>query len=195
MNKLAIYKLSIYGIGAIALFLCIYYGVSANENNNKISALIGSIFTILGLILTLIQLLLVKESTDKAQKEIRAAVDKALQDNYEKSLLANFSEAIANIEKIQTSFIDKKYEVTRIHLRNLSNFLAGISISCKSIIKEAGLESELKKINYNNKLDLQNLFTSPDEMISETFINNIQLNNYLIVKLNSNIKYTHYENR
>lgn len=195
MNKLAIYKLNIYGIGAIALFFCIYYGVSANENNNKISALIGSIFTILGLILTLIQLLLVKESTDKAQKEIRDAVDKALQDNYEKSLLANFSEAIANIEKIQTSFKNKSYEVTGIHLRDLSNFLTEISISCNSIIEKAGLKSELKKINYNNILDLQNLINSPDKIISETFINNIQLNNTLIVKLNSNIKYTHYENR
>lgn len=195
MNKLAMYKFFIFIIGSIALFLCIYYGISANENNNKISALIGSIFTILGLILTLIQLLLVKESTDKAQKEISEAVKTALKNNDEKSLLADFSEAIGNIEKIQTSFIDKKYEVTRIHLKNLSNFLTGISISCKSIIKEAGLESELKKINYNNKLDLQNLITSPDKIISETFINNIQLNNTLIVKLNSNIKYTHYENR
>jgi hypothetical protein len=195
MKKLAKYKYIIIFIGVTAMLLCLYSGLSTKENDNKISALIGSLFTILGFLLTLIQLLLVKESTDEAQKKISEAVDKALQDNYEKSLLANFSEAIANIEKIQTSFIDKKYEVTRIHLINLSNFLAGISIPCKSIIKKAGLESELKKINYNNKLDLQNLITSPDKMISETFINNIQLNNTLIVKLNSNIKYKHYENR
>ena len=195
MKKLAKYKYIIIFIGVTAMLLCLYSGLSTKENDNKISALIGSLFTILGFLLTLIQLLLVKESTDKAQKEIRDAVDKALQDNYEKSLLANFSEAIANIEKIQTSFKNKSYEVTGIHLRDLSNFLTEISISCNSIIEKAGLKSELKKINYNNILDLQNLINSPDKIISETFINNIQLNNTLIVKSNSNIKYTHYENR
>lgn len=104
MNKLSKYKYIISIIGILGLILCIYYGLSTNENNNKISALIGSIFTILGLILTLIQLVLVKESTDKAQKKISEAVKTALKNNYEKSLLGNFSEAIANIEKIQTSF-------------------------------------------------------------------------------------------
>jgi hypothetical protein len=144
------------GLSIIGIFVCgsltlMFY--RQGRNPTETLAAVGSVASVFGLVIAIVEILAVKKVTDATHIAVKETKDQLVS----RISLADVAKATRIVEQIQTQLVNKKFELAHVRLQDLREML--MQFRAGRLLKD-GQNEQYDELLKNMGIHSENLYTA-----------------------------------